>query len=93
LCTQRAADCILVLDVSRDAHVEVDRFSRYASVAKKIRVLLPAKFVGGSGLVSEIHAGLKVTSFTEDEFKKCTLELVLSVAIEKLMASGLSAFS
>jgi hypothetical protein len=91
-----AADCILVLDVTRGAHVEVDRFSDYASVAKKLRVLLPAKHVGGSGFVNQIHGGLKVTGFTDDEFKKCTLaseitvKIVLSVAIERLMASGFS---
>ena len=35
------ADCILVLDVSRGAHVEVDRISSYPLLAKKMRILLP----------------------------------------------------
>jgi hypothetical protein len=88
------ADCILVLDVSRGAHVEVDRFSTYPAVAKKLRVLLPEKYVGGSDLVSQVLKGLTVIGFTEEEFKKCTLasdkavKIVESVAIEKLMASS-----
>jgi hypothetical protein len=88
------ADCILVLDISRGAHVEVDRFSTYPVLAKKLRVLLPQKYVGGSGLVSEVHSGLRVIGFTDAEFRNCTLasekaiKTVLSVAIEKLMASA-----
>jgi len=87
------ADCILVLDVSRGAHVEVDRFSNYPSIAHKIRVLLPEKYVGGTGLASQVHQGLKVIGFSEIEFKQCSLasvkaiKVVLSVAIEKLMTS------
>jgi hypothetical protein len=63
-------------------------------VAKKVRILLPQKYVGGSGLASQVHRGLAVIGFTEEEFKKCTLasdkavRTVLCVAIEKLMASS-----
>ena len=93
------ADCILVLDVSRGAHVEVDRFSTYPILAKKLRVLLPEKYVGGSGLAGQVLKGLTVVGFTEEEFKKCSLasekavKIVETVAIEKLMAtSGLPQF-
>jgi hypothetical protein len=89
-----AADCILVLDVSRGAHVEVDRLSGYAVIAQKIRVLIPDRYVGSSGLVKVIHDKLAVVGFSEDEFTDCRLatdkcvKLVLSVAIEKMMKLG-----
>jgi hypothetical protein len=88
------ADCILILDVSRGAHVEVDHFSGYPSIANKMRILIPRRFVGGKGLVSAIHDKLKVHGFTDQQFDRCTLasktciDLVLAVAYEKLMRSG-----
>lgn len=88
------ADCILVLDISRGAHVELDRFSTFPILANKIRVLLPQKYVGGTGLVNQVLQGLRVTGFTESELTNCTVaskkcvDIILSVAIEKLMASG-----
>jgi hypothetical protein len=88
------ADCILVLDVSRGSHVEIDRFSTIPAIAKKIRVLLPERHTGSRGLVSQILNGLKVIGFTEEELSKCNVatkicvDIVLSVALEKLMAFG-----
>jgi hypothetical protein len=87
------ADCILVLDVSRGAHVEVDRFSTNRQVAPKLRILLPAEEVG-RGLVHDVHKHLRVTGFTDDEFRRCSLasekaiNIVLSVALKKLMDSA-----
>jgi len=87
------ADCILILDVSRGAHVEVDRFSNYPSVAHKMRVLLPEKYVGSKSLAGELQKGLRVIGFSETEFEKCSLasekaiKVVLSVAIDKMMAN------
>jgi len=88
------ADCILVLDVSRGAHVEVDRISSYPLLAKKMRILLPEKYARGSGPYSNVLQGLRVVPFTEEEFERSSLasvkaiKLVESVALEKLMDSG-----
>lgn len=87
------ADCILVLDVSRGAHVEVDRLTAYPLVAQKIRLLLPERFVGTTGLVSVIHQGVRVSGYTDADFEACRLatkqcvDIVLSIAIDKRLRS------
>lgn len=85
------ADCILVLDVSRGAHVEVDRFSEHPSIAAKMRILIPERFVGTTGLVGSVHQDLRVKGFSDDELRLCrvatekAVQIVLSFAIRKLM--------
>ena len=85
------ADCILVLDVSRGAHVEVDRFSSIPDIACKMRILIPDRYVGTSGLVSAVHADLRIEGFTKEEFDKCKLatekcvNLVMSFAYKKVL--------
>ena len=85
------ADCILVLDVSRGAHVEVDRFTTKPTLAAKIRVLIPDKWVGSKGLIGSVHQDTRVRGFSEDEFELCSLAtekcvtIVLSFAIRKMM--------
>lgn len=87
------ADCILVLDVSRGAHVEVDRFSEKPSIAANMRILIPERFVGTTGLVGSVHQDLRVKGFSDDELTRCVVatemvvKIVLSFAIRKLMPS------
>jgi len=63
-------------------------------IANKMRILIPKRYVGGTGLVSAVHDRLKVHGFTDHQFDKCTLaskicvDLVLAVAYEKLMRSA-----
>ncbi len=84
-----SADCILVLDLSRGAHVEVDRFTMYPALAAKMWLLLPDRFVGTAGLISVVHEGLKVRGFSPQEFEACSVarelavKIVLSVAMHK----------
>ena len=86
------ADCILVLDVSRGAHVEVDRFSRDPILAAKMRLLLPVRYVGTTSLVSMLHHRLRVIGFSDEEFDLCSLatkkcvDIILTVAVSKLLA-------
>ena len=89
-----AADCILILDVSRGAHVEVDQFAANPRIADKIRLLIPDKWVGTKGLVGVLHQRVRVFGFSHDEFQFCKLateksvHIVLSVAIRKLFYQG-----
>ena len=86
------ADCILVLDVSRGAHVEVDRFSALPLIAAKMRLLLPERYVGTKGLVSVIHKRVRVVGFSDQEFDECSLarkkciDIIHTVAVSKLLA-------
>jgi hypothetical protein len=92
------ADCILVLDVSRGAHVEVDRFALVPNIAEKMVVLLPDRYVGGTGLVSHVHNRVRVLGFSDEELDRCdvatkkSVSLVDSFALEKLVAPNLTAF-
>jgi hypothetical protein len=91
-----AADCILILDVSRGAHVEVDQFATNAKLAPKIRLLIPTRFVGTKGLVGVVHQRVRVCGFTDEEFEACrvardlAVNVVESVAIRKLIGDALS---
>jgi hypothetical protein len=84
------ADCIIVLDVSRGSHVEVDRFTARPEIAAKITLLLPERYVGGTGLVSSVHKGVNVKGFSDAQLKDChvasemALSIVDSVAIDYL---------
>ncbi len=75
------ADCILVLDVSRGAHVEVDRFSAIPAIASKMTVLLPEKYVGNDGLVSQVHQAIRVVGFSGEELAACHVATVKSVRV------------
>jgi hypothetical protein len=75
------ADCIIVLDVSRGAHVEVDRFSSRPEIASKMTLLIPEEFVGGTGLVSHVHKHVNVTGFSPSQFKDCNLATKLAISI------------
>ena len=90
-----AADCILILDVSRGAHVEIDRFSDIPQIAAKTTVLLPERFVGNSGLVGEVHKKVRIMGFSETEFEECNLATSKSIsavdvyALSRLIQSNL----
>lgn len=93
------ADCILILDVSRGASLELDHFSGDPSIAKKMRLLIPERFVGGTGLISTVHQKVHVTGFSEDQLHACQVatelapNLVEAVAIEKMQAARLRGFA
>jgi hypothetical protein len=90
------ADCIVVLDVSRGAHVEVDRFAFVPEIAAKMTVLLPERFVGGTGLVSDIRKRIHVLGFSDEELDRCyvatkkSVSVVDKIAVQKLLASSLA---
>jgi hypothetical protein len=92
------ADCILVLDLSRGAHVEVDRFSLLPEIAAKMTVLLPDRYVGSTGLVSHVHRSIYVLGFSDDELDRCyvatkkSLSVVDSFAIQKLVGASLTRY-
>jgi hypothetical protein len=81
------SDVIIILDVSRGADLELDHFvPTYPWFARKVHVLLPEKYVGGSGLVNEVFDYVnkeQVQGFTQAEWKACT------VASEKAMKPAL----
>jgi hypothetical protein len=89
------ADCILILDVSRGASLELDHFSADPLIARKMRLLIPAEHVGGTGLISSVHDKVRVSGFTDDDLASCRVatkivpDLVDAVAIEKMQASRL----
>jgi hypothetical protein len=92
------ADCILILDVARGASLELDHFSADPSIAQKIRLLIPKKYVGGTGLVSSVHNKVRVSGFADDELTSCRVateiapNLVDAVAIAKIQAARLRGF-
>jgi hypothetical protein len=87
-----SADCILVLDLTRGAHVEVDRFSNYPAIAAKMNVLIPDRYVGSTGLVAHVHKRTNVIGFSDEEFEMCrvatekAVQIVEMVAINKLIS-------
>ena len=74
------ADCILVLDVSRGAHVEVDRFTSSPEIAAKMTILIPDAYIGGTGLVSQVHRHANVLGFSDEELDRCEVATVKSVS-------------
>jgi len=70
------ADCILILDVSRGAHVEVDRFAAIPDIAAKMTILIPETYVGGTGLVSQIHRRATVVGFADAELDSCAVATI-----------------
>lgn len=80
------ADCILILDVSRGANVEVDRFSSIPKIASKITVIVPERYAGTSGLVSEVYARVNVVGFTDDELDRCAVVTEKAVAVVRSVA-------
>jgi hypothetical protein len=82
-----SADCILVLDVSRGAHVEVDRFSEYPNIAASMVVFIPEEHVGGTGLVSHVHSRLQVVGFSERDFAQCRVATEIAVAAVEARAN------
>jgi hypothetical protein len=93
------ADCILILDVSRGASLELDHFSADPAIARKIRLLIPSRYVGGTGLISGVHEKVRVAGFTDDDLNTCRVaseiapNLVEAVAIEKMTADRLRGFT
>ncbi len=92
------ADCIIVLDVSRGAHVEVDRFTALPALAAKLMILLPDRWVGGTGLVSQIHRNARVLGFSDAQLDSCEVATKMSVsivdtfALQKLLAPSLTPY-
>jgi len=92
----KIADCIIILDVSRGAHVEVDRFTSIPDIARKMTVLIPEQFVGNTGLVSHVHKHARVQGFSDIELDSCTVATLKSIsivdtaAINKLIGPNLS---
>lgn len=88
------SDCIIVLDVSRGAHVEVDHFSHIPEIAAKMHVFLPEEYVG-HGLARDVHRKVaSVNGFTDDDLRDCnlltrTVALVMERAIMRLIRPSL----
>jgi hypothetical protein len=80
------ADCIIVLDLSRGAHVEVDRFSDVPEIAAKMTVLLPERYAKNTGLVSHVHKKLFVQGFSDAELDRCDVATLKSVSIVETFA-------
>jgi hypothetical protein len=80
------ADCILVLDVARGAHVEVDRFASLPDVACKMTVLLPEKFPGNAGLAKHVHSRVNARTFSNAELDRCDVATVMSPSIVDVSA-------
>lgn len=93
------ADCILVLDVSRGASGEVDRFTSTPDIAAKMTVLLPERWVRGTGLVSHVHKKTNVLGFSDEELNRCDVATKMSVsvvdtcAVQKLLLPRLAALT
>lgn len=88
------SDCIIVLDVSRGAHVEVDHFSAIPEIAAKMHVFLPEEYVD-RGLAREIHRRVaSVNGFTDDDLRECNvlgraIGLVMERAISRVIRPGI----
>lgn len=85
------AHVILMLDVSRGVDLELDHFvPNYPWFRDKAYVFLPERYVGTTGLVSDVLRLLpqaQVVGFTEDDFSSCRIAKEMAVEIVDELAN------
>lgn len=86
----KAADLVIMLDISRGADLELDHFvPTYPWFRDKVYVLLPMQYVPPQGLVSEVFDYIRrdqVQGFSEQEFKDCSVATLRAVQIADTVA-------
>ena len=86
------ADCIVILDGTRGASVEVDLFHLYPSIARKMCVFIPERFVG-KGLVTEVYERVRLESYTPEDLAECNVAkrvdgVVLQAALQRRLGGS-----
>lgn len=85
------AHVVLMLDVSRGVDLELDHFvPSYPWFRDKAYVFLPQRYVGATGLVSDVLNLLprsQVIGFTDDDFSACRIAKKMAVDIVDEIAS------
>lgn len=88
------ADAVIILDMSRGAHLELDFFTRYPWFREKVWLLVKREYLGTTGLVAEVFKLIpqnQIQGFTDEEFKRSDVAKIMSVkavttvAVRKLL--------
>ena len=87
----KAAHAVIVLDISRGSHLEIDHFVlRYEWFRKKVWLLVPQEFLTKGSLVEDAVYSLipqdHIQGYTLEEFDRCDVAKQMSVRIATTVA-------